>query len=57
MNDDLPERNHDLDFARTYDQKQPTPILKNGPGKRAEESKSTRKYNAMKSDADRILRQ
>ena len=40
-----------------FDHTQPTPILKNGPGRKAEESKSTRKYNAMKTDADRIVKQ
>ena len=56
INDDLSERNYDLDFARIYDYKNPTPILKNGPGKKAKESKSTKKYNAMKNDADKILK-
>ena len=44
-----------MDYARIYDHKNPTPILKNGPGKKEKESKSTKKYNAMKSDADKIL--
>ena len=56
INDDLSERNYDMDFARIYDYKSPTPILKNGPGKKARESKSTKKYNAMKDDADKILK-
>ena len=35
----------------------PTPILKNGPNRKVVESKTSQKYNAMKSDANRILKQ
>ena len=35
----------------------PTPILKNGPKRKVVENKTSQKYNAMKSEADRILQQ